>query len=247
MLRVGRSVMVLALLATVVTAGSGCGYFKNVRDDFMDIGGLAIGVTTPVLEEGNDATVLGFLPPCLGVYAQATDFLHLGALYKVSADVVWDRRGAGIIVDERAKFGVGPYHWVTIRELPIVANGYKKEDSGLGAWREAMASRKDPVFGAPAKIVKYSTKDWQPYLWQGWQDWETFSLEVAVPEPFLTHCGLYLRASVDPSQVLDAVLSLFFLDLYGDRAFTIDGSLRFDPAGIPAVPEGGGEMGSLLD
>ena len=247
MLRLGRSVIVLALFAAVVTTSSGCGYFKNVRDDFMDIGGLAVGVTTPVLEEGNDAVVLGFLPPCLGIYVQATDFLHLGALYKVSADVTWDRRGAGIIVDERAKYGVGPYHWVTIREIPIAANGYKTEDSGLGPWRDAMAARKDPVFGAPAKIVKYSTKAWQPYLWQGWQDWETFSLEVAIPEPFFTHCGFYARVAADPSQVLDAVLSLFFLDLYGDRAYNINGTLRFNPAGVPAVPADDGEMGSLLD
>jgi hypothetical protein len=247
MLRMRRGVVVVALLAAVVTTGSGCGYFKNVRDDFMDIGGLAIGVCTPVLEEGNDATVLGFIPPSLGVYVQATDFLHLGALYKISADITWDRRGAGIIVDERAKFGVGPYHWITIRELPVLANGYKTEDSGLGPWREEMANRKDPIFGAPAKIVKYSTKEWQPYLWQGWQDWETFSLEVAISEPFITHCGFYARVAADPSQWVDAVLSLFFLDLHGDRAYNIDGTLRFNPAGIPAVPEGGGELGSLLD
>lgn len=58
-----------------------------------------------------------------------------------------------------------------------------------------------------------------PDLHRGWQDWETISFEIAIPEPFLLHSGFYLRAGFDPSQIFDMVLGLVGVDLYRDAAY----------------------------
>jgi len=234
-----RRGLAVAVLAGVVLWSAGCGYFKNVRDDMMDIGTVSIGISPPVMP-GEKGKALGFLPHCIGVYVEATDFLHLGALLKRGVDAEWDRRGAGIIEDTRAKFGFGPWHYVRIDQQPITANAYKEEGNELDGWREYMRDLNDPFFDAPAKelIFKYQ-KEGVPYPYKGWQDWEMFSAEVAIPEPFITHSGLYVRVGFDVSQVFDAVLSLVGIDLYADRAYNMDGSLRFGGEQRPKTAKAG--------
>jgi len=223
-----------AFLVAVVLIGllnSGCGYLKNVRDDVMDIGTASVGFTPPVVPGSEDADdmAVGPLPPTIGVYAEATEFVHLGALAKASGDAEWDRRGIGLVVDDRTKLGLGPLHWGHINQTPYLVNAYKKEDNELDAWRDHMRDLEDPLFGAPGKELIFRERyNDQRFMEKGWQDWETFSLEVAVPEPFITHMGFYARLGVDPSQVFDAALSLFCIDLYGDAAYDFDGSLRFE-------------------
>jgi len=221
-------------LVVGVFLGSGCGYMKNVRDDWMDVGTFAVGGIPPTVPEADNrtATAGGVVPPTGGVYIEATHFMHVGFLGKATADLTWDRRGAGIIVDKRIKAGLGPAHGVRIDEEPLIANAYKRPDSRLRPWQEAMTEMRDPLFNAPAKTMTFEWSDGWHFgeIAKGWQDWETFSVEVAVPEPFITHSGFYVRAGADPSQLFDAVLSLFRVDLYGDRAYDFDGSLRF-PAG----------------
>ena len=92
-----RLTALLTLCVLTLIAMSGCGYLKNVRDDTMDCFILGGGVVTPVVpqEEGNQA--VGFLPPSIGVYVQATDFMHLGGLYKITGDVEMDRRGLAVV------------------------------------------------------------------------------------------------------------------------------------------------------
>ena len=243
-----RSVLLAALAAGLVLTTAGCGYCKNVRDDFMDIGTMAVGITPPVLYDSDSGkqAVLGFLPPCIGVYGQVTSFLQVGALFKASADATWDRRGLGIIVDRRVKFGVGPWHYVRIDEEPIFADAYKMPESRMDQWRQHMAEMQDPIFGASAKTMVFDGESGpQPYLADGWQDWQIISLEVAVPEPLLTHSGLYLRVGFDISQAFDAVLSLVFLDLYNDRAYKINGELLY--GSVPAGIATGGAMDSFFE
>jgi len=222
------------LLAVVVAVGilnTGCGYLRNVRDDMMDVGTVAVGFTPPVIpgSEAADDRAVGPLPPTLGVYAEATEFLHLGALGKASGDAEWDRRGIGLVADDRVKLGLGPLHWGHINQQPYWVNAYKREGNSLDPWRRHMRNLRDPLFDASAKELIFRERyNEQRWMEKGWQDWETFSLEVAIPEPFLTHMGFYARVGVDPSQVFDAALSLFTIDLYGDAAYDFDGSLRFE-------------------
>jgi hypothetical protein len=265
---VSRVVLSLAVLIGLMLSATGCGYVKNVRDDLMDVGSFAIGYVPPVVKDDDGLKAVGFLPPCLGFYVEATDFLQFGYLFKATGDIEWDRRGLQTCVDIRRKVGFGPWHSVAIKQTPIYADAYKTLDSPMAAWREHMQALRDPVFDRPAKLLLFETEGVQdkddsmenmtaldrhmrirsgdrtrgeaakddapkfeiprlPGLYRGWQDWETFSVEIAVPEPLLLHSGFYLRAGVDPSQILDLALSLICIDLYSDRAYTFWGDYRF--------------------
>lgn len=236
-----RAVLIVAALAGVTLLSTGCGYLKNVRDDLMDVGTLAVGVVPPVapLEEGPEA--VGFLPPSFGAYVEVTEFMHLGGLYKCTGDLEWDRRGVGATVDRRAKIGLGPLHYVSIRQTPAVANAYKVADNEMEGWRDHMEDLADPIFGTPAKILVFESVDRDseppygpgeprgrlPYLSRGWQDWEFVQAEVAIPEPFILHSGFYMRAGFDPSQIVDLALSILCIDLYDDAAYTLWGDLKY--------------------
>ncbi len=223
----------LSALMIFVSAGfllntAGCGYFKNVRDDFMDIGTLGAGVVVPVMKTQEGQKAFAPIPHSFGVYVQCTDFFHLGYLTKHTYDIEWERRGLSVSEDIRTMGGYTFDHAIKLYQRPVLANAYKKEGNDLCGWRTHMANLKAPFTDASAKQLIYNEKSEElPFFYKGWQDWETFSVEVAVPEPFILHSGIYLRAGVDPSQVFDFVLSLFCIDLYQDAAYKIDGCLRY--------------------
>lgn len=229
-----RKALVLAALIGLSFSTMGCGYLKNVRDDLLDCGTLAFGGVPPVLPATEGSKAVGFLPPAIGVYAEVTELCHLGALYKATGDLEWDRRGYGVMLDTRSKIGLGPFHYVRIDQTPLLASPYKVAGSEMDGWRLHMKELTDPVFGSPAKIMiyeprvsKYTGVESLPYLSRGWQDWETISLEIAIPEPFILHTGYYMRVGVDPSQVFDLALSLLCIDLYDDAAYTFSGDLKY--------------------
>jgi hypothetical protein len=140
-----------------------------------------------------------------------------------------DRRGLQTCVDQRAKAGLGPLHYIQVKQTPISANAYKIEGNQMDGWREHMRNLRDPIFNAEAKKLIRRSSYAQPFLHRGWQDWETFSIEVAIPEPFILHSGLNVRLGVDPSQFFDLFLGLFTIDLYDDNAYEVNGDLRFPP------------------
>ena len=226
-LRSLRSWMMVALIGCALAGSSGCGYLKNVRDDAMDCFMLGVGVVPPVAPGEEENKAIGFLPPSIGAYVQVTDFLHLGALFKASADLEWDRRGAGVLVDQRTKIGLGPLHHVQIKQTPICVNAYKDEGNQMDGWREHMRTLRDPVFNAPAKELIFHSTTPRPFLANGWQDWEMISVEIAIPEPFILHSGFNVRAGIDPSQMFDFVLGLVGVDLYDDNAYRFSGELQF--------------------
>ena len=227
-----HGVLVLALLGAILIGASGCGYVKNLRDDTMDCFILGAGVVPPVVPTGDgDTEAVGFLPPSIGLYVQATDFMHLGGLWKISGDVEMDRRGLQTCVDQRAKVGLGPLHYIQRKQTPLSANAYKVEGNQMDGWREHMRELKDPIFNERAKKLIYRSTYAQLFLHRGWQDWEMFSVEVAIPEPFILHSGLNLRLGFDPSQVFDLVLGIFTIDLYDDNAFELNGDLQH-PVGM---------------
>lgn len=229
--------------AAVALFAASCGYVRNVRDDFLDIGNAAVGIVPPILpgdaESAGGDKAVGFFPPAYGVYVEATDFVHLGALHKHTLDLEWDRRGLGAVNDDRTKLGFGPWHKVELDVDATWTNDYLSTGNELDGWRAHMAAMRDPIFDRAAKQMTYEKAkfarpqsrsggaDEQRGLHRGWQDWESFSLEVAVPEPFLLHTGIYLRAGFDPSQIFDFALSLIGLDLYGDNAYRLGGAVRY--------------------
>ncbi len=227
----GPSRCVLALLTAgmlaIFLAASGCGYVKNVRDDFLDMGTFAVGGAVPSAAPEKDTEKTGTILP-IGVYVQATDIFHVGALQKSSTDLSWDRRGLSITRDSRAKYSFGPGHFVRIDQEPVLANDYKTEDNALDGWRDMMRQWKGPFVGAPAReLIFRQETGFLPYFYKGWRDWDGVSVELAISEPFVLHSGLYVRAGVHPAQAADFVLSLFCLDfLYHDAAYHLDGSPR---------------------
>ncbi len=78
LIRMGRMVCLIGFLGIFLST-AGCGYMKNVRDDFLDVGTLAVGgaVPGPAPEAESDKT--GHILP-IGIYAQATDIFHVGAI-----------------------------------------------------------------------------------------------------------------------------------------------------------------------
>ncbi len=231
----------LVVLAAMMVGSAGCGYLKNVRDDFLDIGTFAVGLVPPVVPTDGGPKAVGFLPPALGAYVQVTDFFHLGAIYSATGDIAWDRRGYGVMADVRRKFGLGPIHDIYIKQVPIATNAYKRPGSEMAGWQAHMDRLKDPIFGASAKTMIFKPESWDlagygspdstweslPWLSHGWQDWEMVSVEVAVPCPLFLHTGFYARAGFDLSQVFDFTLSLIGVDLYDDAAYNFDGSLKY--------------------
>lgn len=236
-----RGSFVLVVLAAMMAGSAGCGYLKNVRDDFLDIGTLAVGVVPPVAPTSSGPKAVGFIPPAFGAYVQVTDLFHLGAIYSATGDLVWDRRGYGVMVDVRRKIGIGPIHDIYIKQTPVLTNAYKRPDSDMAGWQTHMNRLRDPVFGASAKTMIFKPETWNldsygaqgtkweslPWLSHGWQDWEMISVEVAVPEPFILHSGFYARVGIDPSQIFDFALGLVGVDLYGDAAYNFNGSLKY--------------------
>lgn len=233
----------LLLLFLVVTVMTGCGYVKNRRDDLLDIGTLSAGVVPPVAPGESQSHAIGPIPPSFGLYLQATDYFHLGGLYKATGDIEWDRRGYGLTSDFRRKIGFGPFHEVYIHQKPYFVNAYKHPNSSLSGWREHMANLSDPFTAAPAKQIIFQPEEPVPessfgnitgkkslaFYHNGWQNWEMFSVELALPEPFLLHSGFYVRAGFDPSEVFDFVLGFLMIDLYDDGAYEFNGNLEHPP------------------
>ncbi|MGM0453900.1 MAG: hypothetical protein ACQERN_12110 [Thermodesulfobacteriota bacterium] len=220
--------LVVLVVCGFILSTAGCGYMKNVRDDFLDIGTFAVGGAVPSTPPAEDAEAAGHILP-IGIYAQATDIFHLGAIQKSTWDLEWDRRGLSVTEDVRAKYSFGPGHFVRIDQAPVAANVYKMEGNDVDGWRDYMRQWEGPISGAPAKeLIFRQESGFMPYLYKGWRDWDGISLEVAISDPFVLHSGVYARAGVHPAQVVDFALSLFCLDfIYHDNAYHLDGTPRF--------------------
>lgn len=222
-----RDLLATILVGCLLIGASGCGYFKNLRDDSMDCFVLGGGVVPAVVPDGQGGTrAIGALPPSIGLYVEATNFMHLGGMYKISGDAEMDRRGLFAGIDHRMKAGLGPWHYIVEKQYPASANLYKLPDNEMDGWRQHMQDLKDPIFNAPAKKLIYDTSQEQPYMYRGWQDWEMFQVEIAIPEPFILHSGINVRLGVDPSQFFDLFLGVFGVDFYDDNAYYANGELQ---------------------
>lgn len=213
-MRIGMSTIAGVLFLT----STGCTYLQNRVDDLGDIFIVGIG--------GTAARETPF-PPALGLYAEATEFLHLGGMLYHGYMLEVDRRGASVTeVEEDTRWAIGPFHKWCRDESCLVGNGYKEGE--MPGWEERMERKaiESPVFEGPldarlkrvpAKRMRYVEAELGPFP-RGWQDWGFIGLDAALSEPFLLHAGIRAKLGVDISQVVDFVVGVFYLDLYGDDA-----------------------------
>jgi len=209
-----RSTMFFLVLAMAGLFSTGCcRYAHNRVFDAMDIFELGAGVTA-------ENPVSGMIPPALGVHAQVTEFLNLGAVHFTGYSAEMDGRGLFAGFESRTRIGCLPLQVVRIDQDYEFGweNYFKKVDT---KWDRRMSSTEMRFKNKAAKELNYkSVNDWMrhgaPLFYRGWQYWGNTGVELAFCEPFLTHWGFDLRVLVDPSEISDFVLGWFFIDFKQD-------------------------------
>lgn len=211
-----RRFIKFALLGSLIVLAAfqlvGCRYTANRANDFADIFQMGVGVTA-------ENPVTGMFPPSLGLHAQVTEFLNLGAIHFTGLVAEWDGRGFFAGPETRTRLGFLPLQ--TIQLGQDYARGYencfKKPDT---LWADRMHSEGLKFAGTPAKALDYEfwsrMRSGSPIFYRGWQYWGTVSVEAAISEPFFTHLGLHLRLGVDVSEISDWILGFFTLDFKSD-------------------------------
>lgn len=216
MMRSKRWVMLLVLIGVLLNT-TGCRYMTNRYYDFRDTWALGVGIST----ENSSA---GILPPALGVYVEATDFLHLGAIRHYGPVAEVDLRGSGVYYEELDRLGLGPWQAIHLDQdyLHSDTKNYFKTPNTL--WENRMKNALNSWQGVPAKDLTYThwaeplTAQYGYFLrHRGYQYWEYMGAEAAICDPLFTHFGIYLRAGFDISECSDFLLGWFGgFDFKGD-------------------------------
>ena len=199
-----KGMALAALLVIVSFLASGCAYMKNRYYDFRDIIDLEAGATFSKPKNGSKYIV----PHSLGVYAEATQYLQLGALGFNNMDTLGgtaglDLRGTWTGKETRIRYGFGPWQKYTINQ-----QGYMDKYKATSMEKDAidLCYRDNIMQGMWRKVPFFRGRNY----------WEYFGIELAVCEPLLTHFGLKLRAGIDPCQIMDFFLGWTTLDIYDD-------------------------------
>ncbi len=190
-------------------------YLANRCADFRDIFQFGVGVTT-------EGAKTGVVPPSLGAYIQATEYLNLGALGYSGQTAEWDGRGMFVGKERRVRLGLGPYQrlWIDQHYDSGSENYFKKLET---KWNDRMNS--PDLIGKhserPAKELNYDMwsmdmREGSPIYHRGWQYWENIGAEVCVSDPLLSHLGFTFRIGFDPSEISDFVLGWFCIDFKHD-------------------------------
>lgn len=208
----------LLAAAALFSQFTGCTYLRNRVDDFNDI--YSIGVGGTIIHETP-------YPAALGIYAEATEFLHAGAMLYGGYMLELDRRGASVTkVNKDVRLGLGPFHVWTIDEEYPLAGFFKSERASL--WQQRMDSLLYlPILqefelmergkSYPGKRLQFHGEKLVRYP-RGWQDWGYVGLDVALCEPFVLHAGIRAKVGLDLSQMMDFVVGILGADLYSDDA-----------------------------
>ena len=212
-----RHFLLMLMVAGLLLNTMGCcRYMTNRYFDARDMAHLAVGVT-------HENSQTGIVPPALGVYLEATDFVHLGAITYKGTTAELDMRGSGVYKEERGRAGLLWWHLLKLDQDYREASykNYFKTPGNL--WEEWMTS---PLMywywkDAPAKDLTY--QHWRhgyqygtALMPRGYQYWEYIGAEVAISEPFITHWGLTTRAGFDLSEASDFLLGWFGVDFKQD-------------------------------
>jgi len=156
----------------------------NRVHDFMDIFELARALPLKTGERHD--------PAALGVHAQVTEFVNLGAVHFTGYSAEMDGRGLFAGFESVLVLAVCLCRsCVSIRITRRRENYFKKADT---LWDRRMQSTPMRFWNKPAKELHYkSVSDWlrrgSPLFYRGWQYWGNTGVEVALCEPFLTHLG----------------------------------------------------------
>lgn len=205
------------LVLLVTSALPGCNYLRGRLDDFNDIYTLGIGGT--IIRDSP-------YPSGLGVYVEATEMMHVGAMFYRGYMLELDRRGAAVTrVEEDLRWGLGPFKEWRLKEHYEPADAYKAGD--VRRWQQRMDlkeyhpllvgwERERGLEGpVPAKRMRFDDIVVSHYP-RGWQDWGYVGVDVAISEPFVLHAGIRVKAGIDLSQILDFLIGIFGADLYED-------------------------------
>ncbi len=210
-------IIALCMSVFLLTGCSGNRVKSNHLHDFYDMFQFGFGVT-------HESPKSGPMPLALGVYAQATDFVNLGAV-KFSGHN-WERDGRGVFSghQEHTRLGLGPLQVLQIKQDYVTAKkDYFKTPGTL--WDARMESQelrwKKDWKNTPAKelIYEYWADELHvglPVMHRGYQYWGLCSIEIAICEPFVTHFGFDLKLGFDPSELSDSVLGYFDIDYKRD-------------------------------
>ena len=87
----------LLMLVLVALAATGCRYGTNRYYDFRDTFHVGVGITAE--------SSRSIIPPSLGVYAELTDWLHLGAITHNGLTAELDLRGTFVGPESTTRFG----------------------------------------------------------------------------------------------------------------------------------------------
>lgn len=209
---VGRILSLLMLLVVAIGA-TGCRYGKNRYYDFRDTFHLGAGLTAE--------SSRSIIPPSLGVYAELTDFIHLGAITHNGVTAELDLRGSYVGPESTTRFGF--LWWQKLRRNEDYSrahyyNYFKDRNTPWAARMEALDMR---LKGRPAKQLHYERwannySKGTALMHRGWQYWGYSGIEVAICEPFLTHWGVMARVGIDPSEISDFLLGFFLIDFKHD-------------------------------
>ena len=242
----------LALWVLPLFVFSGCttAYRTNRVADFSDIFLFGAGVTT-------ENPVTGMWPPTLGLYIQATEFINLGAITFHGVSAEWDGRGFYAGPEGRTRLGILSYQELQINQdyAQGCENYFKKANT---LWSDRMNASSMRWKNKPAKELEYdfwalTRRRGSPIMHRGWHYWETFGFEVGIPEPFLTHAGITLRAGFDSeSYVRDVARIGLYAAVWGllspprIRTF-LDEASRAAWADAAAAASGRRALGEALD
>ena len=212
-----RHYCLLFLVAGMMFSTLGCSrYLTNRYFDARDMAHLAVGVT-------HENSQTGIWPPALGIYLEATEFLHLGAITYHGTTAELDMRGSGVYNEDRGRLGLLWWQWLKLDQdyREACYTNYFKTPGNL--WEEGMTS---PVMywywkDVPAKDLTY--QHWRngyqygtALMPRGYQYWEYIGAEVAICDPFITKWGLTTRAGFDLSEASDFLLGWFGIDFKRD-------------------------------
>lgn len=205
----------MLLLAVAMLGASGCNhYWTNRYYDFRDTVAMGAGVTA----ENN---ITGIVPPSLGLYIEATDWLQLGAITHNGYTAETDLRGTYVGPEKMTRFGFLWWHMIQKNQdyrYATYMNPFKNKNF---PWCQRMESVGMRYKKRPSKRLHY--ENWaltRQYgtgmLHRGYQYWEYAGVDAAICDPFFTHFGVRLYFGFDISEVSDLLLGFFTVDYKHD-------------------------------
>lgn len=209
MKHMARAMMLMSLAATVF-ATTGCRYVANRYYDIRDVFEIGAGIT-------GENSETGVMPPALGLYVQATDFLTLGAITFNGYIAELDHRGT--FVGPQSTTQMGFLFWQRYQNYEdyrnaLVMNSFKDAEF---PWSQRMSGVDLMWMGRPAKSLNYenwalATQRGTFLAPHGWQYWGSTGFQFALSDPLLTHAGFMIKAGFDLSEVSDFILGILCID-----------------------------------